>query len=183
MILLNKMGGSCVGLALFSVSSLGGVPLNTVSYEGESNTIEIVEVEDEPNPSVSALAGYLESKGAYGLAKYAKEIMELPRWQEVLAITGKETSFCQAGVGKSQNNCGGIMSPREDRLFKIYNTTFDSVVDIAYLLQKPRYKGKSLEEMNGVYCVDEARADNKCDLWTEHIDHYIEEIGRALSTG
>lgn len=149
----------------------------------EPLTVEAAEIEEviaTSTVNAEKLAAYLESKGAPELAAYAAEIMELPRWKEALAITAKETTFCRYGVGASRNNCGGIRSFIEGRGFKIYETKFDSVWDVSYLLQKPRYINRSIADMNGIYCVDEAAGGGPCPNWTETIEAFIAEIEEVV---
>lgn len=127
---------------------------------------------------VKALREYLIEKGGVELAQYAEEIVKLDRWHDVVAIAWHETQFCTTGVGASQNNCGGIKSHQAGRTFKHYETVFDSVWDIAYLLNKPRFNGLTIAEMNGIYCVDEANGGGKCPHWTESITKVANELAQ-----
>lgn len=122
-----------------------------------------------------ALKEYLESKGAHEMAVHAREIVELYRWADVVAIVSKETNFCQAGVGSSRNNCGAIKNG-ETLEFKHYSNIYDSLWDVAYLLQKPHFKGKSLADMNGTYCVWEEMGGGECPGWTEHVEKTADEL-------
>lgn len=138
---------------------------------------EIKAVEAVPlSPDAEALRVYLISKGGAELAVYAEEIIKLDRWQEAVAIAWHETQFCNTGVGASQNNCGGIKSRLEGRNFKHYETVYDSLWDISYLLNKPRFKGLAIADMNGIYCVDEANGGGKCPHWTESITKVANEL-------
>ena len=128
------------------------------------------------NDDAEALRAYLVEKGAYELAEHSEAIVELERWEEVVAIANAETSLCTAGVGSSQNNCGAIKSWKTERVFKQYENVFDSMWDIAFLLQKPRYKGKTIDEWNGSYCYDESQPQGKCINWTESITAVSEEL-------
>lgn len=141
----------------------------------------VVEASEKPQESPEALRAFLVSKGALELSEHATELMELPRWKEALAIVGKETSWCTRGVGESRNNCGAVKSSIPGRTFKIYENVYDAVWDVSYLLQKPRYKDLDIESMNGVYCVDESRVGQKCALWSEHINDFLEEIEQAVT--
>lgn len=131
-----------------------------------------------PREKVEALQSYLIKKGASELANHAEEIMQLPRWQEALAIAGHETQFCQTGRGASQNNCGGIK--RSDGSFKTYASKLDAIDDISFLLMKPMYKDKSLASINGTYCVYEEgpTGTGPCPHWTENVTKYLGEIKR-----
>lgn len=175
-----------IAIALMSALAFAEVAATTsiVAYTAvEPVTAEAAEVEEviaTSTVNAEKLAAYLERKGAPELAAYAAEIMELPRWKEALAITAKETTFCRYGVGASRNNCGAIRSSIEGRGFKIYETKFDSVWDVSYLLQKPRYINRSIAEMNGIYCVNEAAGGGKCPNWTETIEAMIAEIELAI---
>lgn len=147
--------------------------------------VDCAEAHTEPkvestNPDAEALRAYLISKGGHEMAEHAEEILELYRWQDVVAIAWKETNFCTAGVGASRNNCGGIKSWRTDRTFKHYDTVYDSLWDIAYLLQKPRFKGDTIDELNGVYCVDEANGGGKCPNWTEVVTKVRNEVASIV---
>lgn len=122
----------------------------------------------------TALVEYLSARGAVALVPYASQIAELPRWAEVVAIASKETSLCAYGVGKSKNNCGAIKNGSGE--FKTYASKMDSIRDIASLLQTPRYKDKTLAQMNGVYCVDETESDRKCRGWDDHIESEVSAI-------
>lgn len=151
--------------------------LAVVECEGE------IEVQGESaSADADALRQYLASKGGHAMAKYAEDIVKLYRWQDVVAIAWKETHFCTAGVGSSQNNCGGIKSARADRTFKHYDTVYDSLWDIAYLLEKPRYKGKSIAAINGTYCYDESTSTGECPNWTEVITKISAEVAMVTGT-
>lgn len=123
----------------------------------------------------AALVAYFESKGADDLVPYAPEIALLARWSDVVAIVAHETSLCTKGVGKSKNNCGAVKNGRTGE-FKRYASKLDAFQDVAALLAKPQYAGKSIAEMNGTYCVDELNDGNKCAGWTESIELTSEEI-------
>lgn len=170
-----------MGALLFATAF---VPTVAVVYTAAPEQVYAAEVEDvaTTSPEAEALAKYLRSKGADELAEYSAQIIELPRWKEALAIAGKETSFCLAGVGSSSNNCGAIMSPRPDRKWKIYDNVYDAVWDISFLLQKPRYKDLTIKQMNGIYCVDESQEGNRCPQWDAHIEHFMAEIDTALES-
>lgn len=149
-------------------------PVEEVKEEPREVRIEVI------YPEAEKLEEYLISKGAHELAEYANDIVQLDRWQEALAITGKETQFCQTGVGASRNNCGGIRSFKPGRGFKVYENVYDSVWDVSYLLMKPRYRDLTIEEMNGIYCVNEAEGGGKCPNWTETILELQNEIEEAV---
>lgn len=141
----------------------------------EAAVVDTKEVEAE------LLADYLRSKGGHEMAEHARDIVELYRWQDVVAIAWKETQFCTTGVGASRNNCGGIKSWRTDRTFKVYDNVYDSLWDISYLLNKPRYKGLTIAEMNGTYCVNEAAGGGKCPNWSEVINSIKSELALATT--
>lgn len=135
----------------------------------------------EVDPSAEALAEYLRSKGGDELAEYATDIIELDRWQDAVAIAWQETQFCTTGVGASQNNCGGIKSWKTERVFKHYENVYDSVWDIAYLLNKPKFVDRTLAEMNGTYCVDMSTETGECPNWTETVTHIKSEVAVATT--
>lgn len=122
------------------------------------------------------VANYLAKRNP-GLVPYAREISQLPRYMDVLAIAYQETKLCTVGVGEpGRNNCGGIKSHRGDRTFKVYDTALDALEDISYLLHKPHLVGKTIEEMNGIYCVDEVAGSGACPEWTENIKSEVAVI-------
>lgn len=132
-----------------------------------------------PNAMKSAaLQTYLENRDALALIPYVDEIVQMPRYIEVVAIVGHETGFCTEGVGSSQNNCGAIISSKGG--FKTYANKLDAIEDVAILLQKPLYKDKTIAEMNGTYCVHEG---GECPGWTENIEHAIEQMKLLAYTG
>ena len=130
---------------------------------------------------VSAVRAFLNAQGS-SLAIYADEIVGQPRWVEALAIIGKETSFCERGVGDSRNNCGAIKNSKTGE-FKTYANALDGFEDVVALLQKDFYKDKSIAQMNGVYCVYEEGPTGvgACPNWTEVIEDYIGEIHFAMA--
>jgi len=133
------------------------------------------------NAEAEGLAEYLRSKGGHELAEYASDIVKLYRWQDAVAIAYKETHFCTKGVGASRNNCGGIKSWQTTNTFKTYENVYDSVWDISYLLNKPRFKGLTLAEMNGSYCVYEAGDGGECPNWTEVVTNIKAELTLATT--
>jgi len=128
---------------------------------------------------VKALSGYLAKKND-ALVPYAEQILELDRWADVLAIAGHETTFCTRGVGSSRNNCGAIRSTARGGEFKYYASPYDALEDISYLLNKPHFKGKSIAQMNGSYCVNEAAGGGPCPNWTENIMKTVNEVKVAV---
>lgn len=125
----------------------------------------------------AAVRKYLQAQGS-PLANYAADLVELPRWQEVIAIAGHETGYCTAGVGASRNNCGAI---RGDSGFRYYDTPMDAMQDLAGLLQR-RYNGMSIAQMNGRYCVYEEgpTGTGPCPGWTETITRKVDAIKVAV---
>ena len=126
-----------------------------------------------------AFQAFTESNAPH-LAGCAEHMVDHPRWVEALAISKQETSYCLAGVGRD-NNCGGIKSHRADREFKTYATKCDGLEDIAFLIEKPRYAAMTIDEMNGTYCVDQIRPENRCESWHENIMRTVNEIRSALT--
>ncbi len=128
--------------------------------------------------TVSAVTDYLNEQGS-GLAYYADKIVGQPRWVEALALVGKETSFCTRGVGSSKNNCGAIKGGSG---FRVYATEYDGFLAVVELLQKDLYVDKTIEEMNGIYCVYEEGPTGvgECPNWSEVIRHFIGEIHFAM---
>lgn len=124
---------------------------------------------DNEQVRVDKVQAYLEKRNP-ALVQYARQIAELPRYLDVLAIAYQETKLCTVGVGEpGKNNCGGIKSHRADRTFKVYDTPMDALEDISYLLHEPHMVGKTIEEMNGIYCVDEVAGYGGCPEWAQNI--------------
>jgi len=144
-----------------------------VKKEADTKLLEL-EKSGFSGEKVSMLESFLKKYNP-DLAKYAHEIVELPRWIEVVAIAGVETTYCKYGVGETKNNCGAIVSSHTGQ-FKAYKNHLDSIKDIAYLLQKDMYKDKTITEMNGLYCVDESRADGKCEGWDKKIISIVSQL-------
>lgn len=113
------------------------------------------------------------------LASYAEEITEIPRFVESVCITKKETSFCNAGVGSSKDNCGAIKNSTTGN-FKVYRDKLEAVQDIGILLQKPLYKQRTIPEMNGIYCQDSNQPGKKCVNWSETIMSCVDELNGEL---
>lgn len=138
--------------------------------------------EPEPvavNVQAEALREYLISKGGVELAEHAEEILKLDNWQLAVAIAWKETHFCTRGVGASSNNCGGIKSWKTENTFKTYETVLDSVWDINYLLNKPRFKDMSVKQLASTYCVDEANGGGECPNWADIVNSIKAELDFA----
>jgi len=122
---------------------------------------------------VSQLKSYLQKYNPV-LVAYAAEIVELPRYSDIVAIATAETHLCTRGVGESRNNCGAIKGGRDG--FKVYSTPMDALEDMAILLEKPHFKGKTIEEMNGVYCVDEVAGSGPCPEWGVNVERHLTEL-------
>ncbi len=105
------------------------------------------------------------------LVPYADEVAGLDRWLDVVAIAYAETHLCTRGVGASRTNCGAIKNAKTGE-FKKYANEYDALWDINYLLHEPHMLGKTIEEMNGTYCVHEESESGlgKCPGWTERIE-------------
>lgn len=129
-------------------------------------------LEDPVYDRQEALEAFLDQRGIHALEGTAKAILALPRWEDALAIAGAETSFCTAGVGASRNNCGAIKNRLGE--FKVYASPLDSIEDISILLEQTRYKGKTIAEINGSYCVEEG--GGPCLGWTERVESIAEKI-------
>lgn len=138
-----------------------------------TDALKELENEGFTGAQVSQLKSYLQKYNPV-LVAYAAEIVELPRYSEVVAIATAETHLCTRGVGESRNNCGAIKGGRDG--FKIYTTPMDALEDMAILLEKPHFKGKSIDEMNGVYCVDEVAGSGPCPEWDDNVKHYMTEL-------
>ncbi len=121
---------------------------------------------------VSMVTNFLKKRNPK-LVIDAGAIARLPRWAEVLAIIGAETSFCKNGVGINLNNCGAIKNTSGH--FKSYTTKFSSIKDLANLLQRKNYKNLSIQEMNGLYCVD-AKTKGMCSGWSERVLMFVDQI-------
>ena len=140
---------------------------------------QIVE-NDRKTKQVEVVRNYLKEKRS-PLASNAEQIVEIPRFVEAIAITGKETSFCVAGVGRDhKKNCGAIKNQSGN--FKTYSSRLDAVQDMGILLQKPLYKDRTIEQMNGIYCQDASRLGRECANWTETIMQNVDELNGRLKT-
>lgn len=165
--------------------------LDRVNKEAEK--IYYSEMKQEIEEKLKELGGFETSKAEQAvvlknhltkynaeLVKYADTIVDFPRWIEIIGIIGTETNYCQDGVGSSRNNCGGIINSQTGK-FKHYESSINSIEDIAILLNKPIYQNKSIAEMNGLYCQDESRIKRECKGWTESIEKTIKQITKELS--
>jgi len=104
------------------------------------------------------------------LTAYARDIVELPRYKETLAIAAVETELCTTGVGSSRNNCGGIKGSNG---FRHYTNAYEGIEAISTLIsEKPLYKDRTLAEINGIYCVDEVNG-GPCPNWTRQVYHKL----------
>jgi hypothetical protein len=130
------------------------------------------------NTQVVALRHFLQTRNPE-MAKYAHLIVELPRYMEVVALTGQESTWCTKGVGQSKNNCGAIRGGKD---FKTYPNVYESLKDIARLLDTPAYKDKTIADWNGRYCVHEesSTGTGKCPNWTENITSNVVDIREEL---
>lgn len=148
--------------------------MNTLYYEAEPVIEHIIVTGESQGARIDALRAFLEDQNAQLMIQYVDEIVELPRYIEVVAIIGHETSFCTKGVGESRNNCGAIMNTKGE--FKRYASKLDAIEDLSILLQNDRYGDLTIEQMNGIYCVHEGGV---CPDWTENINRYIRMIELA----
>lgn len=144
-------------------------------YEGmiEDSTERLEKLRDEGERNTYKLQAYLSARNPR-LVQYADYIVTLPRWKLAVGIISKETGYCQAGVGASRNNCGAIKNGKGN--FKHYNNHLESIEDVTILLQHDRYRDKSINEINGVYCQDVNRPGRKCEGWTEHVTQIVQEL-------
>lgn len=92
------------------------------------------------------LAEYLKSKKS-PLISIADTLADLKHWRLVLAIANSESSL---GKHCSSNNCSGIGVAPGHPLWQEYATKADWAKALDRLIEK-RYKGWTLEDMNGVY--------------------------------
>lgn len=138
------------------------------------------ELEDKgfKGEQVSVLKDYLRATNPE-LVTYADEIVDLPRWIDVVGIIGQETTFCTKGVGSSKNNCGAIKG--RDGEFIAYANEYEGIKAVAMLLEKPVYKGKSLATINGTYCQDESKPGRKCDGWHQNVDHIASTLRSRIN--
>ena len=101
------------------------------------------------------------------------QMAEYPEWPLALAIAGAETQYCIDGVGE-QNNCGGIVSKRIDRMFKAYEIKCDGLEDIAMTLRKPIYEGlgagQDLATLGRIWCG----LGDECKPWPESVRSRLE---------
>lgn len=132
------------------------------------------------NTQIVALRDFLKNRNPE-MAKYAHLIVELPRYMEVVSITGQESSWCTSNMAKTKNNCGGVKN-KNAQGFKVYPNVYESLKDMAMLLERPMYKDKTIDEWNGVYCVWEEHptGKGKCPNWTENITSNVIEIRQEL---
>lgn len=145
--------------------------------EAEENLLKLQE-SGFSGETITALKSFLDEHNP-SLSMYAEEIVKMPRWIEVVAIAGAETSFCTKGVGASRNNCGAIMA--SDGSFQSYEDDIEGLRAVARLLQSDRYKEKTIHDMNGVYCIDDNTHNNKCEGWTERVLAFVGKIQDRLS--
>ena len=110
------------------------------------------------------------------LIRCIPQLMKHKRAIEAIAISGIETGFGTKGNALTYNNIGNIKSRRADRTWRIYNDMCEGLEDIADLIEREDYADATIDEMNGHYCVDESRKDNKCEGWTETIMIFINEM-------
>jgi len=94
------------------------------------------------------LRAYLEEKNS-PLAAIADTIAGLKHWQLVLAISNSESSLGRHCSGQD-NNCSGIGVAPGNPLWHTYASKAEWAKDLDKLIEK-RYKGWSLEQMNGTY--------------------------------
>jgi hypothetical protein len=92
------------------------------------------------------LTAYLESKGS-PLVAVVDTLVDLKHWRLVLAISNSESSL---GKRCHSNNCSGIGVMPGHPLWQEYETKADWAKALDRLLER-RYKGWTLQEMNGVY--------------------------------
>jgi hypothetical protein len=114
--------------------------LNEALKSDETKAAEILQKRTE------AVSKYLSSKNS-PLLKYADVIAAQKHWKLILAISNAES-----GMGKhcANNNCSGIGVAPGASTWREYRTLKDWIVDFNNLLEK-RYRGWTLEQMNGVY--------------------------------
>ncbi len=143
----------------------------------ENAETQLIKLQDSgfTGKKVSMITNFLRKKNPR-LIMDAGAIARLPRWAEVLAITGAETSFCKSGVGVKLNNCGAIKNRMGH--FKSYPTKLSSMKDLSNLLQRKSYKNLSIQQMNGLYCVNE-KTQGKCSGWTKRVFIFIDQIFSA----
>ena len=120
------------------------------------------------------------------LVPLAERIVELPRWREVVGIIGKETTFCQAGVGDGRrNNCGAIGGDSRPASYITAKSRIENqylaIKAVSSLLVTKRYANKTITQMNGIYCQDQKRAGLKCVDWDRHIEAFMVELDWEIS--
>lgn len=118
------------------------------------------------------------------LEAHAHRIIKIPRYSEVIAISMQETNLCKTGIAKTLNNCGGIKDSSTG-LFKRYISPVESLEDIARVIERPHLKGKTIEQMNGIYCVVEQsdiaknpklKLNAPCPQWDTNINNNLINI-------
>lgn len=178
--------GAVAGVVLFSSLSPvpgdvpGALPLarpvEAAAPAGTGGPVGGVAVPDDVTADAEAyLAAFLASKNPE-LASCASRLVAHDTWTEAVAIAGHETGYCSKGVARF-NNCGGIRSSRPDRDWRQYSSKCDGLEDVAILLEKPLYAGRSVAELNGTYCVHEGGG---CPGWTEDVAMKVAEITAGL---
>lgn len=95
---------------------------------------------------IEKLTKYLSAKKS-PLVAIADTLADLKHWRLVLAISNSESSL---GKRCSNNNCSGIGVAPGHPLWQEYNSKADWARALDRLIEK-RYRGWSLEQMNGTY--------------------------------
>ena len=95
------------------------------------------------NKKVTLVRSYLQSKNS-PLATYTEYLVSQDDWKTIIAVSNSESNM---GLHCYRNNCSGIFGSQG---LKSYETIPDWIVDFQSLIDK-RYKGMTLNQMDGVY--------------------------------
>ncbi len=101
------------------------------------------------DPLVVDLQSYLEKNNS-PLAPYAAQIVQMPRWDDALAISFVESNMC---VHQINYNCSGMGGAPGDPTWHKYSNYMDWFKDMTNLLNEPLYAQKytTFAQMRGVY--------------------------------
>lgn len=101
-----------------------------------------------PEPPVSQVRGYLESKGS-PLAPETDVLLQQKHWKLLIAISAIESQYCKRQLG---NNCWGIGG---DSAYRHYDSIRDAIIDAENLITRWQERGRwlTVEDMNCHYVV------------------------------
>ena len=97
----------------------------------------------EMDAKVALVRNYLQSKNS-PLANYTEILLAQDDWKTIISVSNAESNM---GLHCYVNNCSGIFGSRG---LRTYETIPDWIVDMQNLINQ-RYKGWTLNQMNGIY--------------------------------